>query len=156
FAVANSALINMLMASRLLFGLANQGVLLRAFGRVHPTRRTPWVSVIVTTLISYGLIVYVVRASGSESGSNAISLLGGTTSLLLLVVFAVVDVALLVLRRKPVPHAHFRPKVWLAVLGAITCAYLAGPWARSDEQQEQYVIAGALIAVGVVLSFVTW
>ncbi|MCA5894562.1 APC family permease [Isoptericola sp. NEAU-Y5] len=156
FAVANSALINMLMASRLLFGLANQGVLPRAFGRVHPTRRTPWVSVIVTTLISYGLIVYVVRASGSESGSNAISLLGGTTSLLLLVVFAVVNVALLVLRRKPVPHAHFRTKVWLAVLGAITCAYLAGPWARSDEQQEQYVIAGGLIAVGVVLSFVTW
>ena len=38
----------------------------------------------------------------------------------------------------------------------MTCAFLAGPWARSEEQQEQYVIAGGLIAVGVVLSFVTW
>ena len=156
FAVANSALINMLMASRLLYGLAHQGVLPRAFGRVHPTRRTPWVAIIVTTLISYGLIAYVVRASGTESGANAVSLLGGTTSLLLLVVFAVVNVALLVLRRKPVQHQHFRTKVWLAVLGALTCAYLAGPWARSAEQQEQYVIAGGLLAVGVVLSFVTW
>ena len=156
FAVANSALINMLMASRLLYGLANQGVLPRAFGKVHRTRRTPWVSIIVTTLISFGLIIYVVRASGTESGSNAISLLGGTTSLLLLIVFAVVNVALLVLRRKPVQHQHFRTKAPIALLGAITCAYLAGPWARSAEQQEQYVIAGGLIAVGVVLSFATW
>ena len=37
FAVANSALINMLMASRLLYGMANQDVLPRAFGKVHPT-----------------------------------------------------------------------------------------------------------------------
>ncbi|GAA1722349.1 APC family permease [Isoptericola hypogeus] len=156
FAVANSALINMLMASRLLYGLANQGVLPRSFGKVHPTRRTPWVSIIVTTLISYGLIVYVVRANSTEEGASAVSLLGGTTSLLLLIVFAVVNVALLVLRRQPVEHQHFRTKAWLAVLGALTCAYLAGPWARSSEQQEQYVIAGGMIAVGVVLSFITW
>ncbi len=156
FAVANSALINMLMASRLLYGLAHQGVLPRSFGKVHRTRKTPWVSIIVTTLISFGLIIYVVRASATEAGSDAISLLGGTTSLLLLTVFAVVNVALLVLRRKPVQHAHFRTKAWIAGLGAVTCAFLAGPWARSEEQQEQYVIAGGLLAVGLVLSFITW
>ena len=49
FAVANSALINMLMASRLLYGMARQRVLPPAFGRVHPTRRTPWVAIIFTT-----------------------------------------------------------------------------------------------------------
>ncbi|PFG44861.1 amino acid/polyamine/organocation transporter (APC superfamily) [Isoptericola jiangsuensis] len=156
FAVANSALINMLMASRLLYGLANQGVLPRAFGRVHRTRQTPWVSIVVTTLISYGLITYVVRQSGTEAGSDAIALLGGTTSLLLLVVFTVVNVALLVLRRRPVEHQHFRTWTPLAVVGALTCAFLAGPWARSAEQQEQYLIAGALVAVGLVLSFFTW
>ena len=36
FAVANTALINMLMASRLLYGLANQDVLPRALGKVSP------------------------------------------------------------------------------------------------------------------------
>ena len=41
FAVANSALINMLMASRLLYGMASQDVLPRSLGKVHPTRRTP-------------------------------------------------------------------------------------------------------------------
>ncbi|WP_069385464.1 APC family permease [Cellulosimicrobium cellulans] len=156
FAVANSALINMLMASRLLYGMANQGVLPRAFGRVAPTRRTPWVSILVTTAIAFALIVYVVRQSATEGGANAVALLGGTTSLLLLVVFTIVNVALLVLRRRPVDHEHFRTKTPLAVLGALTCGYLAGPWARSADQQEQYVIAGALVALGVVLSFVTW
>ncbi len=43
FAVANTALINMLMASRLLYGLANQDVLPRSLGKVspqHAERRT--------------------------------------------------------------------------------------------------------------------
>ena len=61
-----------------------------------------------------------------------------------------------VLRRDRVDHQHFRTRTWLAVLGALTCAYLAGPWARSAEQQEQYVIAGALVGLGILLSFVTW
>ncbi len=156
FAVANSALINMLMASRLLYGLANQGVLPRSFGAVHRTRRTPWVSIIVTTAIAFGLILWVVRAQASESGASAVALLGGTTSLLLLVVFTVVNVALLVLRRDHVEHAHFHTWTPLAMLGALTCAFLAGPWARSAEQMPQYAIAGALLAVGLVLSGLTW
>jgi amino acid transporter len=156
FAVANSALINMLMASRLLYGMAQQDVLPRVFGRVHPRRRTPWVSILFTTLISFGLIVYVVRASASVSGANAVALLGGTTSLLLLCVFTVVNVAVVVLRRQPVDHDHFRTPTWLPFVGAVTCFFLAGPWARSAEQLPQYRIAGALLAVGVVLWAVTW
>jgi amino acid transporter len=156
FAVANSALINMLMASRLLYGMANQRVLPPAFGIVHPFRRTPWVSIVVTTLIAVGLITYVVRANASEEGASDVALLGGTTSLLLLVVFAVVNVALVVLRRRPVEHQHFRTSLPVAVLGAVSCAFLAGPWARSQAQQEQYRIAGVLVGVGVVLSFLTW
>ena len=93
FAVANSALINMLMASRLLYGLANQDVLPRSLGKVHPVRRTPWVAILFTTLISFGLIIYVVRANASEGGAANVALLGGTTALLLLCVFTVVNIA---------------------------------------------------------------
>ena len=156
FAVANSALINMLMASRLLYGLANQDVLPRSLGKVHPVRRTPWVSIAFTTAIAFGLIVYVVRASGSADGATAVELLGGTTSLLLLCVFTVVNVALLVLRRRPVDHDHFTVPAFLPVVGAVTCAFLAGPWARSEDQMQQYEIAGYLLAVGVVLWLFTW
>ena len=154
FAVANSALINMLMASRLLYGMANQDVLPRSLGKVHATRRTPWVAIIFTTLLSFGLIVYVVRASASEGGLANITLLGGTTALLLLCVFTVVNVALLVLRKQPVDHDHFRAPTILPVIGALSCAFLAGPWARAD--QAQYRIAGLMMAVGVVLWVLTW
>ncbi|MDZ5663787.1 APC family permease [Nocardioides sp. S-58] len=156
FAVANSALINMLMASRLLYGMANQDVLPRVLGKVHRTRRTPWVSILFTTAISFALIIYVVRASASEEGATSVALLGGTTALLLLCVFTVVNIALIVIRRRPSDHQHFTAPTVLPYVGAITCAFLAGPWARSEEQQEQYVIAGFLLLAGLVLWVVTW
>jgi amino acid transporter len=153
FAVANSALINMLMASRLLYGLARQGVLPHALGIVHPVRRTPWVAILFTTALAFGLIYFVVTASQAQ----AIGLLGGTTALLLLGVFTIVNVALIVLRRRPdVEHEHFRSPGPLPYIGAVSCAFLVGPWARSEGQMGQYRIAAWLLAVGVVLWRVTW
>ena len=49
FALANGALINMIMASRLVYGMSNEGILPRVFGRVHGGRHTPYVSIIATT-----------------------------------------------------------------------------------------------------------
>ncbi len=153
FAVANSALINMLMASRLLYGLANQGVLPHVLGTVHPIRRTPWVSILFTTAIAFGLIYFVVR----DGQTQAIALLGGTTALLLLCVFTIVNIALIVLRRGPgVGHAHFRTFGFLPWVGAASCAYLAGPWARSAAQMPQYRIAAWLLGIGIALWALTW
>ncbi len=95
FAVSNTALINMLMASRLIYGMARQHVLPPVLGRVHPRTLSPWVAILFTTASPFGLIIYVTAFANDK----AISLLGGTTSLLLLAVFAVVNVAVLVLRR---------------------------------------------------------
>ncbi|MFI7585639.1 APC family permease [Spongisporangium articulatum] len=144
FAVANTALINMLMASRLLYGMARERVLPAVLGRVHPGRRTPWVAIGVTTLLALGLVTFV----------GELSELGGTTSLLLLLVFTVVNVAVLVLRRDPVEHDHFRTPTPVAVLGALSCAFLASP--LTPRATEQYVIAGVLLLIGVVLWGVTY
>ncbi len=152
FAVANSALINMLMASRLLYGMAHQDVLPRVLGKVHQTRRTPYVSVLFTTLIAVGLISYVVL----KLDEDAISLLGGTTSLLLLAVFTVVNITVLVLRRDHVDGPHFTAPTVFPILGAILCAFMTGPWARDEEQLVQYKIAAWLLALGVVLWLGTW
>ena len=59
FAVANSALINMLMASRLLYGMSKQRVLPPVLGRVLEGRRTPWVAILFTTAIAVGLLAFV-------------------------------------------------------------------------------------------------
>ena len=143
FAVANSALINMLMASRLLYGMANERVLPPALGLVHRTRRTPWVAIVFTSLLAFGLIWFADLAA-----------LGGTTSLLLLCVFTVVNIAVLILRRDPVDHRHFRAPTAVPVVGALLCAFLASP--LSGRAPADYRIAGVLLALGVVLWAVTW
>jgi protein-S-isoprenylcysteine O-methyltransferase Ste14 len=81
--------------------------------------------------------------------------LSGTTGLLLLCVFAVVNIACLVLKRDGV-KAFFHAPVWIPVLGAVLCLFLAGPWARTDSQMIQYKIAGAMLLLGVVLWALTW
>ncbi len=63
FAVANSALINMLMASRLIYGMGRQRVLPPLLARVGESRRTPWVAICFTTAVAIGLIVLVSVAS---------------------------------------------------------------------------------------------
>ena len=149
FAVANSALINMMMASRLLYGMSKQAVLPPFLATVHRTTRTPYAAIFFTTALSFTLIIYVSYAS-----ENAVAVLGGTTALLLLAVFAVVNVAVLVLRRDPVTHEHFVAKTPLPVIGAIACLYLVTPLSGRDG--EQYEVAGLLLALGIILWAITW
>lgn len=66
---------------------------------------------------------------------------------LLLCVFAIVNVACLVLGRDRRAETRFRAPTALPVIGAIGCALLAGPWAR-PEDWIQYRIAAALLCVG--------
>lgn len=150
FAVSNTALINMLMASRLIYGMSRQHVLPPVLGVVHPRSHAPWVAIVFTTLIAFGLIFYVT----AFANSNAIAVLGGTTSLLLLAVFAMVNVAVLVLRRDVrAVGGHFRTPTALPVVGFLASAYLVLPF--SGRPVQQYVLAGILVVIGIVLFFIT-
>jgi APA family basic amino acid/polyamine antiporter len=144
FAVSNSALINLMMASRLIYGMARQRVIPEQLGIVHPFRRTPWVAIIFTTLLAMGLAT-----------TSQISTLGGTTSLLLLAVFAIVNTAVLVLRRDQVSHYHFKAPTIFPILGIICCVYLIIP-GLSGRPTIQYIVALVLLAIGFVLWLVTW
>ncbi len=151
FAVANTALINMLMASRLIYGMAKQDVLPRSLSSVLPGRRSPWAAIVFVTLVALGLIVVVTRVMAADT----VTALGGTTALLLLGVFAIVNVANLVLKRTHhVQHDHFKAPVWVPVVGAVTCTFLVGPWTGRDPVQ--YKIAGILIGLGIALWVLTW
>ena len=152
FAVVNTALINMLMASRLLYGMAKQDVLPKVLGTVLPKRRSPWVAILFSTLLAIALIVYV----NLNTEGGIVGQLGGTTGLLLLCVFAVVNIALLVLRRDPSPEGAFRAPTIVPILGGLLSLFLAGPWARSRDDWVQYEIAGGLLVIGIVLWLVTW
>ncbi len=136
-AVANSALINMIMASRIVYGMADQGIVSSAFAGVLPGRRTPWAAIAFTTSIAVILI-----ATGD------ISSLADTTVLLLLTVFTIVNVAVLVLRRDEVEHDHFHAPSIAPVLGALVSIALIVDSVRDDPA----VALRALILVGAGLA----
>jgi len=137
-AIGNTALINMIMASRLLYGMANEGIVPTAFSRVHARRRTPYVAIAFTVLISAGLI-----ATGTFRD------LADTTVLLLLCVFALVNVAVLVLRRRPVEHPHYKTPTWAPVVGTVTTLVLASP--ITGRPGRVYLVAGILVGIGALL-----
>lgn len=134
-AVANGALLTMIMASRLTYGMAEQRLLPAVLGRVLPGRRTPWVAILVTTAVAVGLVF-----------TGDVAALAETVVLLLLLVFASTNVAVLVLRRDPVDEPHFR--VWTAVpvLGVASCVLLL-----TQQEGATWLRAGVLLVVGVVV-----
>ncbi|GAB07169.1 putative amino acid transporter [Gordonia amarae NBRC 15530] len=150
FAVANTALINMMMAGRLLYGMSKNGVLPQFLSYVHPRRRTPVAAIVFTTVVALCLLVYV----SADPDSSVVGLLGGTTSLLLLAVFTVVNISVLVLRRDKVEHKHFHTYTGVAAAGAVTCFYLTLPITGRDT--DQYKVAGWLLLLGVILWALTY
>ncbi|MFI0423142.1 APC family permease [Spongiactinospora sp. 9N601] len=143
FALSNTALINMMMASRLVYGLANERVVPKGLGWVDPRRRTPVIGIVFTTLLAIGLI-----STGGIEG------LGDTTAFLLLCVFTVVNVAVLVLRGDRVEHQHYRAPTALPVLGAVLALVLASP--LTGRPVEVYARAGVLLAIGLALWVINW
>ena len=137
-AVANSALINMIMASRIVYGMADQGIVARVFSRTLPSRRTPFVAIILTTAIAVALIC-----------TGDLATLADTTVILLLSVFTVVNVAALVLRSDRVAHDHFQGPAIFPILGALVAAWLLVDTALDDFSL--VLRALILLAVGVVL-----
>jgi amino acid transporter len=140
FALANGALINMIMASRLVYGMSEQGIVPAVFGKVLPSRRTPWAAIVLTTALCMILV-----ATGDLSS------LADTTVLLLLVVFTIVNISTLVLRRDPVDHDHFRSPTIVPVLGAIVSIVLI-----VDNEGETFLRAGLLLALGVAVWVVNY
>jgi basic amino acid/polyamine antiporter, APA family len=149
FAVANTALINMLMASRLLYGMAKQDVLPRSLAKVSPKSRAPYTGIAFSTILALGLIWYVASQAESEIVLN----LASVTALLLLGVFTIVNIACLVLRRDG-REGFFRSPGITPVVAALLCAFLIGPWV--DRDAIVYEIAGGLLVIGVALWVLTW
>lgn len=137
-AVANGALLTMIMSSRLAFGMAEQGLLPSTLARVLPHRRTPWVAIIATTVVAMLLTV-----------TGDLSTLAETVVLLLLVVFLSANISVLVLRRDRVDHDHFRVWTFVPVLGIGSCLLLL-----TQQSASVWLLVAALLAVGVVLYFI--
>jgi amino acid transporter len=134
-AVANGALLTMIMSSRLVFGMAEQGLLPRPLARVLPGRRTPWVAIVVTTAVAMALTLV-----------GDLATLANTVVLLLLLVFLSTNTAVLVLRRDRIEADHFRVWAGIPVLAIGSCLLLL-----SQQEGTTWLYAGILLAVGLTL-----
>ena len=141
-AVSNGALINMIMASRVIYGMADQGVLPAVFARVGG-RLTPWVSIIFTTIVVLTILATIGR------NPDALDTLSTTTVVLLLLAFIMVNIAVLALRNDEVEHEHFRTPSVFPILGVLVSASLLIYTAIDD--WTVFGLAGLLLGLGVVL-----
>jgi APA family basic amino acid/polyamine antiporter len=110
-AVTNTCLVSLITNSRIMYGMAREGVVPRIFARTHQSRRTPWVAIVFTTIIALILIVGV-----GESGVNT---LASATVAFLLAVFALVCLCALVLRRDSVSQDHYTAPTAILGLGVV-------------------------------------
>jgi len=114
-ATVNGVLIQVIMASRVLYGLACQGSLPVFLKHVNPVTRTP----LAATAVVVGIILVLALFL-------PISDLAEMTSLIVLAVFAMVNLALLRLKsvQKETPPGLFIVPVWVPMMGLLTCAGL--------------------------------
>ncbi|WP_294643703.1 APC family permease [uncultured Aureimonas sp.] len=144
FAVANTALVNYVMASRLLYGMSRQGLMPAALGRVHATRRTPYVA--IAALLAIVILLSLVGDIGA---------LAASTVLLLLIVFTVVNVALLILQRRPgEAKGQFEVPSIVPLLGAIICSVLIVVRIGQGEWTAPIIAIGLIVAI-VALFYLT-
>ncbi len=136
FAVCNTGLANLVMASRLLYGMAGQGVVPAPLAAIHPVRRTPHRAV----LAAMGLCVALVLTGG-------VTVMAQTTSLLLILVFAALHAALIVLRRRnPSPAGVFHAPAFAPYAGIGVCLLMAS-------QAPGKAYGRMLLVLGVALAF---
>jgi len=108
-AIINGALIQMIMASRVLYGLSSRGQLPGIFGLVHNKTRTPIVSTVLATVI-----VLILALTGRLAS------LAETTSLIMLSIFSIVNLALWRVKRlDPNPEGTRVFPSWIPILGFI-------------------------------------
>lgn len=137
-AIGNGALLFMVMASRATYGLAEAGLLPEIFGRVAPTRRTPWVSILVI-----GAVTMVMSFVGD------VGLLADTTVLLLVLVFISANISVLVLKKDQVEHKHFTAPRIVSIIALIASIALL-----TQQSMQTWLIALSYVVVGSILFFI--
>jgi basic amino acid/polyamine antiporter, APA family len=127
------------MGSRLLYGMARQGLVPAVLGRIHPKRNTPHVAILVllaivtmlaftNELIHYlqGLVSGIAHAFLVDlEKAGPIASLASATSLLLLFSFMVVNGSLIALKlRRGEPTGAFEVPIAIPALGMLVNAAL--------------------------------
>jgi amino acid transporter len=112
FALLNGALIQIIMASRVLYGLSTQRWLHPGLARIHPRTQTPLVATALSTAVVLVLALWF-----------PIEPLAQAASLVMLTVFAIVNLALWRMKRRaPTPIGIMVVPRWIPFVGFLISA----------------------------------
>jgi len=131
-------LVMLLGQSRILWTMADDGLMPKFVSKVHPKFRTPW----ITTIVTGALVAFFAAILPIRDAASLVSI--GT-----LLAFVIVSVGVLVLRvREPGLVRRFKaPAVWfVAPMGALSALYLmiSLPW-RTWERLIIWFVIGMVI-----------
>jgi APA family basic amino acid/polyamine antiporter len=114
FAVANTALVNYVTSSRMVYGMARQGLLPGALGKLASRTQTPYLATLALLVLLVPLAFF-----------GSIAELASASVLMLLVVFAIVNGALVVLQcRVGEAKGKFEVPRFVPALGTAICIVL--------------------------------
>lgn len=111
-AVINGALIQIIMAARVCYGMSKRGWIPHFFGIVHPVTRTPIIATAIITLLVLIMALWLPIETLARSTSSGI-----------LVIFILVNLSLLRIKHKhPAEETTFTVPVWVPITGFIISA----------------------------------
>lgn len=135
FAVLNTALLNFVTASRLLYGMSREGLLPAWLGKLHPRRATPYRTLLVILPIAIFLAL-----------SGTLQFLAGTTATLLLGMFFLVNLSLLITKRREPRTSGFHIPAVVPALALIFNLVLV-----AFASTESHILALVFTGVGMLL-----
>ena len=107
-AIINGALIQIIMATRVLYGMSQQGFTANIFKQIHPKTRTPlWSTLIVTSIVLILALWFPIVP------------LAAATSLLTLIIFAMMHIALVRIKLRGDTGGEVTYPVWIPVTGIV-------------------------------------
>ncbi len=135
FAVLNTALLNFVTASRLLYGMSREGLLPAWLGKLHPQRATPYRTLLVILPIAIFLAL-----------SGTLQFLAGTTATLLLGMFFLVNLSLVITKRREPRNSGFQVPAVVPALALIFNLILV-----AFASPESHILALVFTGVGMLL-----
>ncbi|MCW2850541.1 MAG: family permease [Nocardioides sp.] len=152
-AITNTTLVAIVTQPRILYGMANEDVVPGVFGKIHSTRRSPWVGLLFSGFV-VGALLVVGTVAPEVEGTSIVERLALVTVLFLLFIYALVIVTCLKLRGQDEDERAFRASTPLLLVGLVGNLAILG-WSVYDDPTSLLWCAG-LVAVGVVLFLVEY
>ncbi len=109
--IVNGALVQLVMASRVLYGMSNRGWIPVIFSRVNKVTHTPIHATVFVSIVILAMALFLPILS-----------LAKLTSFITLSIFILINLSLWRLKRKESLRAEFNIPLWVPVLGSLSCA----------------------------------